>query len=477
MKEIKLALSYDDVLLVPKRSPLKSRKDVNTSGKLTTNIILKTPIVSANMDTVTEAKMAITMARAGGIGFIHRFLTIAQQVKEVEKVKRAENIIIENPYTISKDQTIGDIRELRENLGVSGFLVTEGTRLIGVLTNRDLLFRSDSEKIEECMTPRGKLITAKEGISINDAKKILQENRVEKLPIIDWEDNLKGLITTTDLRHVDRYPDATKDSRGRLRVGAAVGVKPGFLERTEALINAGVDILVLDIAHGHSDFAIESLIKIKSKFPGIPIVAGNVATSEGAEDLIKAGADCIKVGVGPGAMCTTRIVTGSGYPQLSAVMNAVEVARKYGIPICADGGIKNSGDLSKALAAGADTVMIGTMFAGTDESPGRPITKGGMKYKICRGMASYDANVDRAIKTSDKDVDESLFDEIVPEGVKTIVPYRGAMQETLTQLIGGLRSSLSYCGSHNLDEMHTNSEFIRMTSSGMRESKPHGDNG
>lgn len=474
MTDIKEGLTFDDVLLVPKLSNVKSRKDVNVATNLSKNIKLNIPILSANMDTVTEADLAIALARLGGMGIIHRFLTIQQQVDEVKKVKRAESFLIEQPYTLSPDKTLKDAKEIMGNNHhhVTGLLVTNrDNKLVGILTKRDVLFETDlNKKVKDLMTK--KLITAPYGTNLEKAKEILKENKIEKLPLIDKVGRLKGLITVSDIVKTEEHPLAAKDNKGRLRVGAAIGVKSDFLDRAEALIKAGTDILVVDIAHGHSEHAIKTIKEIKKNFSDIEIIGGNVATKQGAEDLISAGADVIKVGVGPGSVCTTRIVTGSGVPQLTAIMECSEVAKKYNIPIIADGGIKNSGDITKALVAGASTVMIGNLFVGTEESPGISIHKDGKKFKIYRGMAAFGASTGRKEREIGK-WDEEDVNDFVPEGVESLVPYRGYLREVVHQLIGGLRSGMSYCGAMNLIELRKNAEFVKMTKAGMRESKQY----
>ncbi len=470
MKTIKVGLSYDDVLLIPKRSPIKTRKDVSTETHLTKKIKLKLPVVSANMDTVTESEMAINMAKLGGIGIIHRFNTIEQQVEEVRKVKRFRNAIIESPFTIDKDSTLEVAKEYMKMNGVTSLLVVDdGNKLVGILTSRDYRFKPAlNTLVSDLMTPKEKLIVGKEGISLGEARKVLLENKIEKLPLIHEDWSIAGLITGKDIHRTTKYPDSTLDDKKRLVVGAAIGVKEDDIERVGALIEAGVDVIVIDIAHGHSDLEIDMLKKIKARYD-IEVIAGNVATAEGTRDLLEAGADAIKVGVGPGSICTTRIVTGSGYPQLSAVMNCAEVAVKYGVPVLADGGIKQSGDLTKAIAAGASTVMLGSLLAGTDESPGATIIKNGKKFKVVRGMASFGAKLGRDAKEK-KDLD--VF-EFVPEGVEAMVPYKGGIAEVIYQLVGGLRSGMSYGGAKTIGELHEKAEFVQITSSGLRESHSH----
>ncbi len=476
MKAIREGLTFDDVLLVPKKTSVKSRKIVSTKTNLTKNIELNIPIISANMDTVTESAMAIKMALLGGIGIIHRFMSIERQVAEVEKVKRFQNWIIEDPYTTNVNYTVRDCQEYMKKKGVSGLLVIDDNNtVIGIVTNRDVRFETNLDlKVKDVMTPREKLITAPETITPEEAKQLLQKHRIEKLPIVNERGQIKGLITARDLIIHESYPEATRDNKGKLRVGAAIGVKRGYLKRAEALINAQCDVLVLDIAHGHATYAIDVIKDLKKHFPEVELIAGNVATKEGTEDLISAGADCVKVGVGPGATCSTRIITGSGVPQLTAIMDCAEAAREYGIPIIADGGIRNSGDIVKALAAGAQTVMIGSLLAGTEESPGISVVRKGTKYKVVRGMASFTANLDKIrIESNAEAIDETLVQEITPEGVEALVPYKGTTEEVIKKLVGGLRSGISYCGASSIPEMQKNAEFIRITLAGIRESQPH----
>ncbi|MFH1589566.1 MAG: IMP dehydrogenase [archaeon] len=469
---IKLSLSFDDVLLVPKKSSVNSRKQINTCAQLTKNIRMNIPLVSANMDSVTESGMAIAMARAGGIGIIHRFLSIEDQVAEVVKVKRSESMVVESPYTIPKNKTVLEAKMFMEEYVVGGLLVVdEKGRLEGILSRKDVVFAENNQKVEEVMTKNAKMITINKKVSFDEAKKIMHKHRIEKLPIVDKKGLLQGLITSKDLQKIKEHPQALKDEKGRLMVGAAIGVKPGFMDRAEALVKAEVDVLVLDIAHGHSDLAINVIKKLKQKFKRVDLIAGNVATKEGTRDLIKAGADAIKVGVGPGSICITRIVTGAGVPQLSAIIDCSTEAAKNGIPIIADGGVKNSGDLTKALAAGASAVMCGNIFAGTEESPGVTILRNGMKYKVSRGMASFGAAFGR--KEREQESKDMNMDDVVPEGVEAMVPFKGSAKEVINQLIGGLRSGISYCGAKNIKDLHKNAEFVRITSSGIRESKSH----
>ncbi len=463
-------LTFDDVLLVPRRSPVRSRGDVDTSSLLVEGIRLHIPILSANMDTVTESEMAITMARLGGLGIIHRFMSVERQAAEVARVKRAENLVVENPYTIAPETTVAQARQLMEEWDSGGLLVSDADgHLLGILTTRDVLFEDDgSRPVREVMTPRERLVTAPPGTTLAEARRILHRARVEKLPLVTEDGRIAGLITAKDIVKREQYPHATKDEKGRLRVGAAVGVKQGELERAEALVAADVDLLVLDIAHGHSDHAIEMLKRLRATFGGrVKIVAGNVATAQGVRDLAEAGADAVKVGVGPGSICITRVVTGFGVPQLSAILECARAAREVGVPIIADGGIRTSGDLTKALAAGAQTVMIGGLFAGTRESPGFTVQRNGQRFKLVRGMASLSANMSRH---DSADVDP---DQIVPEGVEAMVPYRGSVVEIVRQLVGGLRSGMSYAGAYTIAELQENAEFVPITLAGLQESKPH----
>ena len=440
---------------------------------LSRNITLNIPIISANMDTVTESGMAIALAREGGIGIIHRFMTIADQVDEILKVKRSESVMIEQPYTIKPDLTVAEAKKVMAEFSVSGLLVEEGGKLLGIITRRDITFEKNNKlKVSELMTKD--VITAKAGINIDQAKEILHNKRIEKLPVVDDKKHIVGLITSKDILKMEQYPYASKDRKGRLLVGAAVGVKGDYLERTEALLEAGADIIVVDIAHGHSENAINTVHMIKKAFPGCELIAGNVATGEGSRDLIKAGVDAVKVGVGSGSICITRVVTGSGVPQLTAVIDSVKVARDYGIPIISDGGIRNSGDITKALAAGASSVMIGSLFGGTDESPGKTLVKNGKKYKMYRGMASFYASLGRKYREAGPQVvDSDDLNDYVPEGVEAMVPYNGSVVEIIRQMAGGLRSGLSYCGAKTITEMQKNAEFIKITSAGYIESQSH----
>jgi IMP dehydrogenase len=462
------------VLLVPKRSPIISRSQTDLKTKLSRNITLNIPLISANMDTVTESGMAIALAREGGIGIIHRFMTIEDQVDEVLKVKRSESVIIEQPYTIRSNMMIHDAKSMMGQYGVSGLLVEEdGKKLAGIITRRDITFEKNlKSKVSDLMSKD--VITAKDGTTIDQAKEILHTHRIEKLPVIDDKKRIVGLITSKDILKMDQYPYASKDKKGRLLVGAAVGVKGDYLERAEALLAAGSDTIVVDIAHGHSENAINTVHMIKKVFPNCQLIAGNVATGEGANDLIKAGVDAIKVGVGSGSICITRIITGSGVPQLTAIMDSVKVAKEYDIPVISDGGIRTSGDAAKAIAAGASSIMVGGLFGGTDESPGKTLSKNGKKFKMYRGMASFYASLGRKYREEGSQViDSDDLNDYVPEGVEAMVPYKGSVVEIIRQLVGGLRSGLSYCGAKTILEMQKNAEFITMSPAGYMESQPH----
>ena len=483
LKALKTGLTFDDVLLVPKYSEVRSRKDVSTRTNLTSTVEISVPIISANMDTVTEAEMAITIAREGGIGIIHRFMSLEDQVEQVSRVKRTESIVIENPYTLFESATIADVKNLMSEKNVGGILIVskEGT-LRGIVTSRDLRFADDSDlKVSELMTKRADLIVAPKKTTPEEAKEIMEKTKIEKLPLVDANDKLVGLITAKDIQKRKQYPNASKDEKGRLRVGAAIGVKGDFLERARKLHEVEVDALVLDIAHGHSLHALEAIRKIKKTLgPEVQLIAGNVATREGALDLIKAGADSVKVGVGSGSICITRIVTGSGVPQLTAISECSEAARDAGITLIADGGIRNSGDITKALVAGADSVMIGSLLAGTDEAPGEIVYRGNFRYKVTRGMASISARKEqlareRILKQDHGDLNDQELElvDYVPEGVEAIVPYKGGAVSVIRQLAGGLRSGMSYCGAKTLIELRANGEFTRITDVGLKESMPH----
>ena len=470
--EFKEGLTFDDVLLVPKYSDITSRSQTDLSTKLSRNISINIPFVSANMDTVTESLMAMAMARAGGIGIIHRFLPIQEQADEVLKVKRSGSVMIENPYSISPDKSIQNALDYAENKDISGLLVVDSnTKLIGIITERDLLFANRNDHIHDVMTKD--VVTAKPGVTLDEAKEILHKHRIEKLPIVDDSGIIKGLITSKDITNNADYPNASKDKKGRPLVGAAVGVKGDFLERSESLLEAGADVLVVDIAHGHSENALSTVRNIKKAFPDCELIAGNVATAQGTEDLIKAGVDAVKVGVGSGSICITRVITGSGVPQLTAVLDCAKIGKDHGIPIISDGGTRTSGDATKGLAAGASSVMIGSMLGGTDESPGTVLTKNGKRFKVYRGMASLAASIGRKSKlTGSISLDDDLND-YVAEGVEAMVPYKGSVVDILKQLTGGVRSGLSYCGAHTIPQMQENAEFIKMSRAGFAESEPH----
>ncbi len=461
------------MLLVPKRSPIVSRTQTDMKTKLSRSITLNIPVVSANMDTITEYDMAIALAREGGIGIIHRFMTIEEQVEQVLKVKRSESLMIEQPYTIESTRTVEDADRSMNEYGVSGLIVEDDDKkLVGIITRRDITFeKNPARKVSELMSKD--VVTASEGISTSQAKEILHDHRVEKLPVIDRHRSIVGLITSKDILKMEKYPHASKDKKGRLLVGAAVGVKGDFLERTESLLEAGADTIVVDIAHGHSDNALNAIHLIKKAFPLCDLIAGNVATGDGTEGLIKAGVDAVKVGVGSGSICITRLVTGSGVPQLTAVIDSVKIADEYGVPVISDGGIRTSGDATKALAAGASTVMVGSLLGGTDESPGKTIVKNGKKFKMYRGMASFYASLGRKYREDPQIMDSQDLNDYVPEGVEAMVPYKGSVVEIVRQLVGGLRSGLSYCGAKNILQMQQNSEFIKISQAGYKESNPH----
>lgn len=466
---IKEGLSFDDVLIIPNYSENYSRKDCNTAGKLTKHISLTTPIIAANMDTVCGDEMAIALARLGGLGIIHRFNRIEEEVELVKRVKQFKTFKIEKPLTCMPGMTAGDVKTISAESGISGFLVEENGTLIGIVSRRDLNCAGDDDFIRNIMTKN--VITAQFDISLEEAEKILEKNKIEKLPLVDEYKKIRGLITYTDIQKQKKYPHASVDKKGRLLVGAAIGVKD-TVERARALIEAEADILVLDIAHGHNKRAIDAVRLLKKEFPNIPVVAGNVATARATEDLITAGADCIKVGIGPGAACTTRIVTGCGVPQITAIIDCATVASKHDIPLIADGGIKSGGDVIKALAAGADTVMVGRLLSGTTESPGMMMVKNGRKVKVYRGSSSFDVNVKQK-KLYEKMLDIKEVTDVVPEGVEATVPYTGDVVEVINQLMGGLRSGMSYVGAKNLQELKYKAEFIKISSAGMRESNHH----
>ena len=461
-------ITFDDVLLVPAYSEVIAN-DVDTRTRLTNKIQLNIPLMSASMDTVTEHRMAIAMARQGGIGIIHKNMSIEEQAEEGDKVKRSENGVITDPFSLSPEHTIQDADDLMAKYRISGVPITEGTKLVGIITNRDLKFETDfSKKIKESMTSEG-LVTAKEGITLEEAKQILGKARKEKLPIVDDDFNLKGLITIKDIEKQIKYPNAAKDDQGRLLCGAGVGITADVLDRVQALVNAHVDVIVVDSAHGHSANVLRVVRMVKDKFPDLQVIAGNVATGAGAKALIEAGADCVKIGIGPGSICTTRVVAGIGVPQITAIMSAYEEAKKAGIPIIADGGIKYSGELTKAIAAGADVCMLGSMLAGCDESPGDFELYQGRKYKVYRGMGSLAAmengSKDRYFQTNAK--------KLVPEGVEGRVAYKGTVEDTIFQMMGGLRSGMGYCGAKDIKTLQETGEFVKISAASLKESHPH----
>jgi IMP dehydrogenase len=469
--EIEERLTFDDVLLVPAFSEVLP-KEADVSSPLTRTIRLNIPLVSAAMDTVTESRTAISMAQEGGIGIIHRNMTVSDQAGEVDKVKKSESGMILNPITMSPEQKIYEALEVMKKYRISGVPITKNGKLVGILTNRDLRFEKQlDEKISSVMT-KDHLITVPVGTTLEASKEILHKNRIEKLLVVDEQNNLKGLITIKDIEKMRKYPHSCKDPLGRLRVGAAIGPGKDREERTEALIKAGVDVLVIDTAHGHSRDVLAAVRDTKANFPDCQLIGGNVATREGTLDLIKAGVDAVKVGVGPGSICTTRVIAGVGIPQLSAIIETSGVSEKYGVPVIADGGIKFSGDITKAIAAGAHTVMIGNLFAGTDESPGEIVLYQGRSYKVYRGMGSIEA-----MKEGSKDryFQEDVESEakLVPEGIEGRVPYRGALSYAIQQLIGGMKAGMGYLGARNIQELQQKAKFIRITSSGLRESHVH----
>lgn len=462
-------LTFDDVLLIPAKSDVLP-KEVSTKTVLARDVVLNAPIMTAAMDTVTESKMAIAIAREGGIGVIHKNMPIERQADEVDKVKRSENGVIVNPFYLSKDHTVGDANELMAKYKISGVpICDDDNKLVGIITNRDMRFLDDySVKIEDVMT-KDNLVTAPVGTTLSEAQEILRHHKIEKLPIVDGEGRLKGLITIKDIEKAVQYPNAARDKGGRLLCAAAIGVTSDVLERATALVNAGVDVLVLDSAHGHSAGIMNCVKKVKAAFPEIALIAGNVATAEATEDLIKAGADAVKVGIGPGSICTTRVVAGIGVPQVTAIYEAAKVANKYGIPIVADGGMKYSGDVVKALAAGGNTVMLGSMLAGCEESPGECEIYQGRRFKVYRGMGSLAAmangSKDRYFQEDNK--------KLVPEGVEGRVPYKGTVGEAVFQILGGLRAGMGYCGCATIAELQEKAQFVRITGAGLKESHPH----
>lgn len=473
MKEITIqeAFSFDDVLLVPSYSDILP-KDVSTTTWLTRNLALNIPIVSAAMDTVTESRTAISMARDGGLGFIHRNMSIENQVLEVGKVKKSESGMIIDPVTIRPNQSVQDVLRLMEEYRISGVPVTDGDRLVGIVTNRDLRFETDLAKPVSAVMTHKNLVTVTEGINLDESKKLLHEHRIEKLLVVDKNGRLTGMITIKDIEKIKKYPNACKDGKGRLRVGGAIGVGPDMLERAEMLLKAGADVILIDTSHGHSKNVMDAVITLKHTFSKIELIAGNVATEKGAEDLIQAGVDGVKIGIGPGSICTTRIVAGAGVPQMTAIMNCKDVCNRKGVPLIADGGIKFSGDVTKAIGAGAHVVMIGGLFAGTEESPGESIFFQGRSYKVYRGMGSLEA-----MKKGSKDryyqTEQEQDDKLVPEGIVGRVPYSGTLSANIFQLIGGLKAGMGYAGCKSIAELREKAMFIRISAAGLRESHVH----
>jgi IMP dehydrogenase len=470
-KDVHVGFTFDDLLLVPASSSVLPG-EVSVKTRLSRNIALNIPIVSAAMDTVTESETAITMARQGGIGFIHKNMPIERQILEVEKVKKSESGMIVDPITVEPERKISEVLEIMKKYRISGVPVVKSGNLVGIITNRDLRFETNLEqKVDEVMTKEN-LATAKVGITLEESKAILHQRRIEKLLVVDEEGKLRGLITIKDIEKIKKYPDSCKDGLGRLRVGAAVGIAQDTMERIEGLMSADVDVVVIDTAHGHSEKVLETARSVKRKFPELEVIAGNVATAEGTRALIDAGVDAVKIGVGPGSICTTRVVAGVGIPQMSAIIQCSAEARKDDVPIIADGGIKYSGDVTKALAGGADSVMIGSLFAGTEESPGETILFQGRTYKVYRGMGSLEA-----MKEGSKDryfqEDKELEKKLVPEGIVGRVPYRGALAETVYQLIGGLRAGMGYVGCEDIKSLQTRAEFMQISPAGLRESHVH----
>jgi IMP dehydrogenase len=466
------ALTYDDVLLVPAKSNVLPR-DVSVRTKLTRNIELNVPLISAAMDTVTESDMAIAMAREGGIGILHKNMTITRQTEEVGRVKRSESGMILDPVTVRADQKVRDVLHLMNKYRISGIPVVDGgNRLIGIITNRDLRFEPDEDQFVSKIMTNEDLVTAPLGTTLHQAERILQKHKIEKLPVVDKSGVLKGLITFKDIQKKKRFPSACKDEHGRLRVGAAVGVTADTADRVRALVRAGVDVVVIDTAHGHSRGVLESVKIVRKLFPDLELVAGNVGTAEGTRDIIRAGVDGVKVGIGPGSICTTRVVAGVGIPQLTAILECAKVASRTGIPLIADGGIKQTGDIAKAIAAGADSVMIGGLFAGVDESPGEKVLYEGRSYKVYRGMGSIEAMKQGSKDRYFQDAEDDL-QKLVPEGIEGRVPYKGPLGDTVYQMVGGLRAAMGYCGAPTIPQMKSKARFVRMTDAGLRESHPH----
>ncbi len=464
----KRGLTFDDVLLIPAESNVLPA-DVDLHTQLTKKITLNIPVMSAAMDTVTESRMAIALAREGGIGVIHKNMSIGQQAEQVDIVKRSENGVITNPYWLGPGHTLAEADELMAKFRISGVPICDGGKLIGIITNRDMKFETDMSKLIDNVMTKDHLVTAPEGTTLDQAREILRKHKIEKLPIVDDQFRLKGLITIKDIEKAQVYPNSARDEKGRLMVGAAIGVTPDVLDRVAALVEAGADVLCLDSAHGHSRNILECVMRIKSLYPDVQLVAGNVATAEGTRALIEAGADCVKIGIGPGSICTTRVVAGIGVPQVTAVFDAAQVAAEYGVPIIADGGIKYSGDIAKAIAAGGNVVMLGSLLAGCEESPGDTEVYQGRQFKVYRGMGSLGAmskgSKDRYFQQDNK--------KLVPEGVEGRVPYKGPVSETIYQMMGGLRSGMGYCGCGTIEELRTRAQFTQITAAGLKESHPH----
>ena len=467
-KFVKTGLTFDDVLLIPAESNVLPA-DVDLHTQLTKKITLNIPVMSAAMDTVTESRMAIALAREGGIGVIHKNMSIGQQAEQVDMVKRSENGVIINPFWLGPGHTLAEADELMAKFRISGVPICDGGKLIGIITNRDMKFETDMNQLIDNVMTKEHLVTAPEGTTLDEAREILRKHKIEKLPIVDEQFHLKGLITIKDIEKAQVYPNSARDEKGRLLVGAAIGVTADVLDRVAALVEAGADVLCLDSAHGHSKNILECVMRIKSLYPDVQLVAGNVATAEGTRALIEAGADCVKIGIGPGSICTTRVVAGIGVPQVTAVFDAAQVAAEYGVPIIADGGIKYSGDIAKAIAAGGNVVMLGSLLAGCEESPGDTEVYQGRQFKVYRGMGSLGAmakgSKDRYFQQDNK--------KLVPEGVEGRVPYKGPVSETIYQMMGGLRSGMGYCGCGTIDELRTKAQFTQITAAGLKESHPH----
>ena len=467
-KFVKTGLTFDDVLLIPAESNVLPA-DVDLHTRLTNKITLNIPVMSAAMDTVTESRMAIALAREGGIGVIHKNMSIGQQSEQVDIVKRSENGVITNPYWLGPGHTLAEADELMAKFRISGVPICDGGKLIGIITNRDMKFETDMNQLIDNVMTRDHLVTAPEGTTLDEAREILRKHKIEKLPIVDEQFHLKGLITIKDIEKAQVYPNSARDEKGRLLVGAAIGVTADVLDRVAALVEAGADVLCLDSAHGHSRNILECVMRIKSLYPSVQLVAGNVATADGTRALIEAGADCVKIGIGPGSICTTRVVAGIGVPQVTAVFDAAQVAAEYGVPIIADGGIKYSGDIAKAIAAGGNVVMLGSLLAGCEESPGDTEVYQGRQFKVYRGMGSLGAmahgSKDRYFQQNNK--------KLVPEGVEGRVPYKGPVAETIYQMMGGLRAGMGYCGCGTIDDLRTRAQFTQITAAGLKESHPH----